>query len=188
MGRPTAIALPSRFELATPDTAALAALICVGVATAIATAFIKLHLGISGHAIVLTVAPTLLGVSLFPRRLAGSTIAASALVTGGALWMAGAGSVGPAALTAFAVTGLLTDVVLARRWSGIWLYAALVVASLLANVAAFGSHMLEAAALGFDAGGGKALAIQVASYAACGGAAGFLGAVLAFQLRTKSRV
>jgi hypothetical protein len=186
MSRPTAIALPSRFELATPDTAALAALICIGVATAVATAFVKLHLGISGHAIVLTVAPTLLGVSLFPRRLAGSTIAASALATGGALWIAGTGSVGPAALTAFVATGVLTDIVLARRLTGVVLYAALVVAGLLANVAAFGAHLVEAAAIGVAAGG-KAFVIQVASYAACGAAAGFFGAVLAFQLRGKPR-
>jgi hypothetical protein len=184
MARPTAIALPSRFDVAAPDTVALAALISIGVMTAFASAFVKLHLGIGGHAIVLTVAPTLLGVSLFPRRLAGTTIAGSALATSAALWMAGTGSVGPAAMTAFAATGALTDVVLSRRLTGLWLYAALVVAGLLANVAAFGAHLSETAMIGVTAGG-KPWIVQIASYAACGAAAGLFGAALAFQLRTR---
>jgi hypothetical protein len=130
------------------------------------------------------VTPTVLGVSLFPRRFAGSTIGVAALVTAFTLRFAGGGLVGPSALTAFVATGMLVDVVIARRWQGIALYAALLVAGLLANVAAFGAHLIETAAIGVAAGG-KPWIVQIASYAACGAAAGALSAALAFQLRPK---
>ena len=183
MAKPIALT-GQRLELELDSTITLAALACVGIATAIATAYVKLHLGISGHAIVLTVAPTVLGVGLFPRRWAGTTIACSALVTALALRFTGGALVGPSALTAFVATGVLVDAVMSRRWSGLPLYAALIGAGLLANVAAFGAHLIETAAIGVIAGG-KPWIVQIASYAACGGAAGALSAALAFQLRPK---
>ena len=179
----SAVALAARVELAIDSSVSLAAQVCIGVVTAIVSTYAKLPLGIAGHAIIMTVAPTVLGVAMFPRRFGGSTIAGAALLTGLALRFGDGAAVGPAALTAFAMTGVLVDVVLGRRWNGFALYAALVAAG-LANVAAFGAHVGEAAVLGVVTGG-KSWLVQVASYAACGAAAGALSAALAFQLRPK---
>ena len=174
-----------RFALAdTTSSVQLAALIGIGAVTAVLSAYVKLGLGIGGHAIVLTAFPTMLGVSAFPRRLAGTTVAVSAIATAFLLRAGGAALVGPSALTAFAATGLLTDVVLARASSGWKIYAGLVIAGLVANLAAFGAHLLESL-VRVGVSSATPWPVQVASYAACGAAAGFACAAIAFQLRAR---
>ena len=103
-----------------------------------------------------------------------------------ALLATGGPTVGPAATTSFLATGIFADVVVSRARSGWPLYIGLTLAGLLANVAAFGAHLIETAvrvAPGVSAG--RPWPMQVASYAACGAAAGLLAAALAYQLRAK---
>src|SRR5262245_61924517 len=80
------------------SAAELLLLLGCGAAAAAAVAFVKLSLGIPGHSIVLASLPMALGLSLAPRRLAGSVMSAGALGSASVFSMLGAGSYGSGAI------------------------------------------------------------------------------------------
>jgi hypothetical protein len=184
MSRPAAVANPRVTFVALSQTAQLAALISIGIVAAIASAYVKRGLGISGSAIVWTVLPTMFGMAAFPRRFAGTTIAASAVAASLGLLATSSGSIGPAALTGFAATGVFADLVVARVRPGWPLYVGLTLAGLAANVVAFGAHLVETAVrVAPGASAAKPWALQVTTYALCGALAGLIAAASAYQLR-----
>src|SRR2546425_97797 len=90
------LALGGRFRgLARPGQAVsaleLAALMIAGSAAALASAFIDTPWQIPGQSIVQSVLPMALGLSLVPRRMAGSLMGVSSALTVGCLRMSGFG-------------------------------------------------------------------------------------------------
>ena len=81
------------------------------------TSYVKLNLGIPGHAIVLTVLPFAFGMALVPRRWSGSIMAGSALAT-----MLLSGHTGLGAIGSMVATGVLLDLALRKAKGGFPLY------------------------------------------------------------------
>src|ERR1051325_5456553 len=59
----------------------VAALALIGVAAAASSAFLRVGLRIPGSALIIAALPMAFGFALVPRRLAGTTMSASALLT-----------------------------------------------------------------------------------------------------------
>jgi hypothetical protein len=76
------------------SAAELLLLLTCGAAAAAAVAYVKLSLRIPGHSIVLAALPMVLGLSLAPRRLAGSLMSAGAIGTAWLLSAVGGASFG----------------------------------------------------------------------------------------------
>jgi len=115
-------------------------LLTCGASSAAAIAFIKLSLGIPGHSIVLAALPMALGMSLAPRRLAGSVMSAGALTTASLLVAGGAGRFGSGAFASLLLLGPMMDVAMSRARSGWRVYAALVLAGVATNLLALVSR------------------------------------------------
>src|SRR5262249_53481705 len=96
----------------------IATLLAAGIAAASLVSFAKLHLRIPGHAVLLAVFPTALGLALVPRRLSGCVIGGSALATAGVFRAAGVGDMGGGAMTSLCLIGPLLDAALFRAHSG----------------------------------------------------------------------
>jgi hypothetical protein len=154
------------------------ALMGIGAMTAALTSYVKLNLGIPGHAIVLAVLPIAFGVSLVPRRFAGSIMSASAALT-----MCATGHTGLGAVGSMVAIGALLDLALRKARPGVGLYAAFVLAGLGGNAVAWVARavtklsMLDPGTMGFA----HWWAHSLVSYALCGAFAGLLGAALWFQ-------
>ena len=118
----------------------VAMLLTCGAASAATIAFVKLSLGIPGHSIVLAALPMALGMSLAPRRLAGSVMSAGALTTASLLVAGGAGRFGSGAFTSLLLLGPMMDVAMSRARSGWRVYAALVLAGVATNLLALVSR------------------------------------------------
>lgn len=162
-------------------------LIC-GAAAAAAVGLAKLGLGIPGHSIVLAALPMALGLSLAPRRLAGSVMSSGAL---GAAWLlAGAGgtSYGSGSFVSLALLGPMMDVALRKVRRGRLVYAALVAAGVATNLLALASRA-AAKLVGLDAAGARPFDswwLQAAvTYTLSGAAAGLLGALCWFHFRDR---
>jgi hypothetical protein len=158
-----------------------------GAAAAAAVGLVKLGLGIPGHVIVLAAVPMALGVSLAPRRLAGSVMSAGAL---GTAWLlAGAGaSYGSGSFVSLTLLGPMMDVALRNARTGRRVYAALVLAGLATNLLALASRA-AAKLTGLDVGRPfDSWWLQaIVTYTLAGAVAGLLGAVCWFHFRDRQR-
>jgi hypothetical protein len=167
--------------------AELLLLMASGAAAAGAVGLIKLQLRIPGHAILLAALPMALGMSLAPRRMAGSVMGVGALGT--ALWLTSAGTAdfGSGAIVSLTLLGPMMDVVLRRVQQGWRVYAALVVAGLATNLLALGSRA-STKLLGLDPGRPfDSWWLQaIVTYSLSGIVAGLLGALCWFHLRDRS--
>jgi hypothetical protein len=180
----------------------LALLFTLGCLAALATTFAMGGWRIPGHAILRGTLPFILGVSLAPRRTAGSAMSLAAAVTFAALRLAGLGLPHMAAMGGVLCLGPAIDVALTGATSGWRLYARLALAGLVANLAAFAVRMAGPAAalagsgrrgMGDGTGGGRGLAstagapvedfwlAALASFALCGAIAGLACAALWFR-------
>jgi hypothetical protein len=164
-------------------------LMLIGALAGWMSVFIKLRLMIPGNAIILAVFPMVFGLALVPRRMAGTLMGASGLAAA-LIFRAGAiGATGAGALTSLCATGVLLDVALTRARSGWFLYAAIVLAGLGANLAAFGARA-GTKLIGIDPGI-RLFATwwpqAVVTYAACGAIAGLISAIALFHLSAKNR-
>jgi hypothetical protein len=164
-------------------------LLTCGVAAAAAVGMVRLRLGIPGHAIVLAALPMALGMSLAPRRLAGSMMSAGAL---GAGWLlagtAGAGY-GAGSFVSLSLLGPMMDVALSRAHGGWRVYAALVTSGAATNLLALASRA-AAKLTGLDPGGRPfdSWWLQATgTYLLSGFVAGLLGALCWFHFRDRSR-
>src|SRR5262245_61952520 len=77
----------------------LAVLFLAGAAAAFLSALVELKLRIPGHAILRVIVPFSLGLALVPRRMAGSVMGVSALLTAVALSLGHVARSGPGAWT-----------------------------------------------------------------------------------------
>jgi hypothetical protein len=162
-----------------------AGLIGLGLLAAGAAVFLRFRLGVPGHAILRTVLPVALGLALVPRFMAGSTMSTTAFLAALTLQAVGVRGVGVPAMTSLLLTGPLLDLALFGARPGWGLYGRMAVAGLASNLLALGSRptlVLFGVHLG-GAGRSEQLGwITVASYVACGLAAGLLSAVCWFRL------
>ncbi len=170
------------------STAELLLLFLCGAAAASATGFIRLGLGIPGHAIVLAVVPMALGLALAPRRLAGFVMSAGAFGAANAFSLAGLTSYGTGAIVSLCVTGPILDFALARARGGWRLYLRLVLAGIIANLLALTSRGASKL-LGFDLASMRPFATwwsqAAVTYTLCGAAAGLIAAACWFHLRDR---
>lgn len=170
------------------SAAEVATLLLAGATAAAATGFVRLGLGIPGHAIVLSVLPMALGLALVPRRLSGVVMSGGALGTAGALSAAGLTHYGVGAVTSMGLAGPLMDVALLGAVPGWRLYLRLVTAGLAANLVAFvqrgGSKLLDLDQPGtrlFQAWFSQAMV----TYTLSGAVAGLIGALCWFEFRSR---
>lgn len=161
-------------------------LLLCGAAAAATMGFVKLGLRIPGHAIVLAVLPMAFGLSIAPRRLAGSVMSAGAFGTAALLSGTGAANFGSGAFTSLCLVGPMMDVALASS-PGTWrLYAGLVLSGVAANLLALASRA-GAKLLGLDLAGARlfdAWWLQaIVTYTLSGVVAGVLAAGCWYQVR-----
>ena len=162
-------------------------LLTCGGAAAAAVGFVKLSLGIPGHSIVLAALPMVLGVSLAPRRFAGSVMSAGAFGTAWLLGAAGA-DYGSGATVSLLLLGPMMDVALSRAHSGRQVYGALVISGVTTNLFALGSRAVGKL-LGLDAGSRPfdSWWVQASiTYTLSGVVAGLLGALCWFHFNDRA--
>lgn len=162
--------------------------LAMGITAACASALPDWNLRIPGHAILRSVFPMALGLSLAPRRGAGGVMGVIACATALTLRFSGRAEVGFGALTSLSLTGPLLDVALWKAQAGWRLYAGIIAAGLSSNLIAMGIKVTEKLMMG---GGGKRsfgawLAQAAWTYPLCGVLAGLLSAVLWFRFVTRS--
>jgi hypothetical protein len=166
----------------------LVLLLACGAAAGAAVAYVKLSLRIPGHSIVLATLPMVLGLSLAPRRLAGTIMSAGAVATGVALLAAG-GDYGSGAFVSLSLIGPMMDLAVSRAGNGWRLYAALVLAGVTTNLMALASRA-SFKLLGLDGGSrpfdGWWVQASV-TYTLSGVVAGLLGALCWFRFADRSR-
>ena len=169
------------------STAEWLLLLGCGAAAAAAVGFVKLSLGIPGHSIVIAALPMVLGLSLAPRRLAGSVMSAGALGTAWLLGAAGA-SYGAGATVSLLLLGPMMDVALSHAQSGRRVYAALVMSGVATNLLALGSRAASKF-LGLDLGARPfdSWWLQASvTYTLSGMVAGLLGALCWFHFNDRT--
>ena len=163
-------------------------LVAVGVAAALATAFVRIKLQIPGHSIVFAVFPMAFGMALAPRRMAGSIMGTSALLTAAALHGGGLASIGSGALTSLCVSGPLMDLALLGVRNGRRVYVALVLTGLASNLLAFAVRAATKLA-GLEPGlrqFAQWWPQAAVSYVVCGAVAGLISALAWFQFAAGS--
>ena len=167
----------------------LVLLLASGAAAAAAVGFVKLSLGIPGHAIVLAALPMALGLSLAPRHLAGSVMSAGALGTAFLLSAVAGVTYGSGASVSLSLIGPMMDVALRGARRGRRVYVALVVSGVAANLLALGSRAATKL-LGLDLAGARPFDSwwlqAAATYTLSGVVAGLLGAVCWFHFNDRS--
>lgn len=164
-------------------------LLASGCVAAMAVGLLKLNLGIPGHSIVLAALPMAFGVSVAPRRFAGLLMSAGALGTALLLTTSRAATYGSGAIVSLILLGPLMDIALVRARNGRWVYAALVVSGMAANLLALASRA-STKFLGLDIGSRPFEGWwpqAVVTYALSGAFAGLLGALCWFHLRDVPR-
>jgi hypothetical protein len=128
------------------------------------------------------------GVSLAPRRLAGSVMSAGAL---GSTWLLSAAGAdyGAGATVSLLLLGPMMDVALGRVDSGRRVYAALVLSGVATNLLALGSRA-AAKVLGLDLAGARPFDswwLQASvTYTLSGIVAGLLGALCWFHFNDRT--
>jgi hypothetical protein len=184
----------SRFpSLARPQQrisgAELALLFACGAVAAAAVAYVKLSLQIPGHSIVLAALPMVLGLSLAPRRLAGSMMSAGALGSAWVLSSVGNASYGSGAFVSLSLIGPMMDFAVRHARTGWRVYVALVLSGVATNLLALGSRA-SFKLLGLDAGARPfdSWWLQASiTYTLSGVVAGLLGALCWFHFKDRSR-
>lgn len=161
--------------------------LAMGIAAACASALPDWNLKIPGHAILRSVFPMALGLSLAPRRGAGGVMGVIAFTTALSLRFSGKAEIGFGALTSLSLTGPLMDVALWKAQAGWRLYMGIIVAGLSSNLIAMGIKVTEKLLM---SGGGKRsfgawLAQAAWTYPLCGVLAGLLSAVIWFRWRVR---
>jgi hypothetical protein len=165
-------------------------LLTCGAAAAVAVGYVKLALRIPGHSIVLAALPMVLGMSLAPRRLAGSVMSAGAIGTAWLLSAAGAGF-GSGSSVSLLLLGPMMDVALRHGRGGRRLYGALVLSGVATNLLALGSRA-RFKVLGLDFAAGARpfdnwwLQASV-TYSLSGLVAGLLGALCWFHFNDRTQ-
>jgi len=184
--------------LAQPDqrlkATELLLLLSAGVVAALASAFLDFGLKIPGHAIIRAVFPMALGFAAAPRRMAGTTMGASALATALVLnftvSIGGRALIGAGAMTSLVLTGPLLDVALWRARRGWQLYASFALAGLASNLVALSIRAVPKL-MNVDHAIGRPLAIwfprAIVSYTLCGVFAGLISALVWFQFTAKRK-
>jgi hypothetical protein len=171
------------------SAAELLLLLTCGAAAAATVSLVKLSLGIPGHSIVLAALPMALGMSLAPRRLAGSVMSAGALGASVLLTQIAGARFGSGAFASLLLLGPMIDVALRRARSGWRVYAALVLAGVGTNVMALASRALPKL-LGLDLPGTRPFDswwLQASvTYTLSGVVAGLLGALCWFHFNDRS--
>ncbi|NQT41613.1 MAG: hypothetical protein HQ581_29255 [Planctomycetes bacterium] len=168
---------------------AMVVLLGAGVSAALATVFLDLSLRIPGHAILRSVFPMALGLSLAPRRMGGMVMGTTALSSVLLIKAGGWATPGVGALTSLALTGPFLDVALWQVRKGWRLYLAFATAGLTVNLAAL---TIRAGVKfgGFDHLTARPLAAwwfqAVGTYALCGIVAGLLSAMVWFRFSSDS--
>lgn len=161
----------------------------MGITAACASALPDWNLRIPGHAILRSVFPMALGLSLAPRRGAGGVMGVIAFATALALRFSGRAEVGFGALTSLSLTGPLLDVALWKAQAGWRLYAGIVVAGLSSNLIAMGIKVTEKLLMSGGGGGKRSFGAWLAqaawTYPLCGVLAGLLSAVIWFRWRAR---
>ncbi len=160
----------------------------MGMAAACASALPDWNLKVPGHAILRSVFPMALGLSLAPRRGAGGVMGIVAALTALALRFSGTAEVGFGALTSLSLTGPLLDVALWKARAGWRLYAGIILAGLSSNLIAMGIKVAEK--LLMSGGGGKRsfaswLAQAAWTYPLCGIVAGLVSAAVWFRWQSR---
>lgn len=175
----------------------LAVLGGLGALAAWATVGVQLRLGVPGHAILRGVLPMALGLSLVPRRGAGSIMGLGAGLTAAGLALGQIAPLRPAEVVGVTAIGPLLDVLTARGGRGWRLYAQFLGAGLTANLLAFVVRY-TLARLGVQVGGGAGRVAggwgaaggglfpafaqhALLSYALCGAAAGLVSGLACFR-------
>lgn len=156
----------------------------VGIITGLIVQYVNFHLKIPGHAILKTVLPISLGISLVPRKSSGTLIAMTGLSTLLILRMAHGTMTGTGALTNLAATGVFLDIALSFARPGWRLMLAFSMAGLVSNLLALvvrGTWKLWLQN-SFEFYGW--LSTAEITYPACGILAGLLGALLFFRTQT----
>lgn len=158
----------------------------MGITAACASALPDWNLRIPGHAILRSVFPMALGLSLAPRRGAGSVMGLMAFATALGLRFSGMAEVGFGAMTSLTLTGPLLDFALRKAREGWRLYLCVVIAGVSSNLIAMGVKASEKLLLTGAGGGGKRsfgawLAQAAWTYPLCGVLAGLLSAAVWFR-------
>ena len=165
-------------------------LLACGALSGLVVGFAKLGLGIPGHVIVLAVLPMAFGLSLAPRRMAGTLMSAGALATALPLSWSGATTFGSGAIVSLSLVGPMMDLALRRVRPGWRLYAGFMVAGVAANLLALSSRAMSKL-LGIDVPGGRPFDSwwlqALGTYTASGVVAGVVGALCWFQFRDRRR-
>jgi hypothetical protein len=172
------------------SAAELALLLSCGAAAAAAVTYVKLSLRIPGHSIVLAALPMVLGLSLAPRRLAGSVMSAGAMGTAWLLSAVGGASFGSGSSVSLLLLGPMMDVAVRHARGGWRVYGALVLSGMVTNLLALGSRAAFKV-LGLDVAAGARpfdswwLQASV-TYTLSGIMAGLLGAFCWFHLNDRT--
>ena len=163
--------------------------LAMGITAACASALPDWNLRIPGHAILRSVFPMALGLSLAPRRGAGGVMGVIACATALTLRFSGRAEVGFGALTSLSLTGPLLDVALWKAQAGWRLYAGIVLAGLSSNLIAMGIKDTEKLLMSGGGGGKRSFGAWLAqaawTYPLCGVLAGLLSAVIWFRWRAR---
>ena len=164
-------------------------LLACGGAAAAAVGLINLSLRIPGHSIVLAAVPMVLGLSLAPRRFAGTIMGVGVVGTSWLLAGIGAASYGAGSSVSLYLLGPMMDVAVRHARSGWRVYAALVASGVVTNLLALVSRA-AAKLLGLDFGGARPFDswwLQAAvTYTLSGVAAGLLGALCWFHFNQRT--
>ena len=189
-GLVTAARFPSRAHTRRRISALeLLLLVGCGAIAAWTVGYLKLSLRIPGHSIVLAALPMVLGLSLSPRRLAGSVMSAGAVGAASLLSAGGAVNYGAGSFVSLSLLGPMMDAAV-RHTSGGWrVHAALVLSGMATNLLALGSRAVfkvlgldELGARPFDSWWLQALV----TYALSGAMAGLLGALCWFHVNDRA--
>jgi hypothetical protein len=170
-------------------TAELLLLLGCGAWAAAAVGYARLGLGIPGHSIVLAALPMAFGLSLAPRRFAGSVMGAGACGTALLLTTAGA-SYGSGAVISLSLLGPMMDVAVRRARRGRLIYVALGLSGVATNLLALASRAATKI-LGLDIGSrpfDSWWLLAMVTYTLSGVVAGLLGALCWFHFNDRSAV
>lgn len=161
-----------------------AAILVSGIVTALCVTLIDGSLKIPGHAILRSILPLTCGIALVPRRMTGTLIGATALLTTMVLQILAFDVAGSGARTAMLLIGPALDLALWYTPGGWWVYLQCGLAGMAANLMAFAVRASDKA----SGVGGAQIRFGVDwwtsapwSYAACGLLAGLVGGLLWFH-------
>lgn len=167
----------------------LTVLVVSGIVAAVCVHTLDFNLRIPGHAILRSILPMTLGMSLAPRRMAGTVVGGSALAT--SVLLRGYGySVGWGAFGSLLAIGPMLDLALWQVRSGRGIVLRCALAGFSANAIAFGVRGGKKA-VGLDSLTMRPLAdwmsTAVITYTLCGLVAGLLAGFLWFRWSAPAR-